>query len=193
MRNGLFRYDPATTRVHTIYRYRPDTITYHAVFDAVVDQDGDYLAGVRIVDNRPYRNEFELWRIDRTGRVTTVLTKARIRNTRVVLQVVQDCLEEFRRESPPIITAYQPGTGGKMVRYRSRYGEYPPDETEVFTERARAKRTSLCGPSHRHDLVGGPVGSRSSRDGGQSVRAEDSNSPPLPRRFGPVSTRAQAN
>jgi len=78
MRNGLFRYDPGTMLVHTIYRYRPDTITYHAVFDAVVDQDGDYLAGVRIVDNRPSRNEFELWHIDRTGRVTTVLTRVEL-------------------------------------------------------------------------------------------------------------------
>ena len=54
----------------------------------------------------------------------TVLNKAKVRNTQAVLQVVRDALEEFRRESPMIITA---------SGYRVRYGEYPPDEIEPFS------------------------------------------------------------
>ena len=64
---------------------------------------------------------------------TTVLTKARVRNTKAVLQVVRDALEEYKRERPMIIAAHQPATGGGRVRYSVRYGEYPPDEVEVFT------------------------------------------------------------
>jgi hypothetical protein len=63
-----------------------------------------------------------------------VLTKAKVRNTQAVLQIVRDALEEFRRESPVMIRASQPMAGGGKARYRARYGEYPPDEVEVFTD-----------------------------------------------------------
>ncbi len=63
---------------------------------------------------------------------SSLITKARTRNTQAVLQIVREAVDEFKRESPSIITARQPGISG-TVRYRERYGSYPPDETEMFT------------------------------------------------------------
>jgi len=65
-----------------------------------------------------------------TGR-NAVMGSARTKDTKATLQIVQDALEEFKREqtaSPTIIRAKH-GT----VRYEKRYGKYPPDELEVFT------------------------------------------------------------
>jgi len=65
---------------------------------------------------------------------THLIEKTRTRNTESVLKVVQDALEEFKRESPPIVKAKQMNPAGKYLQYSTRYGSYPPDELEVFTK-----------------------------------------------------------
>ena len=58
---------------------------------------------------------------------STVINKARVTNTRALLTIVRDAVEEFRREQggKPTIT--------RDPAYFSRYGNFPPDELEVFT------------------------------------------------------------
>ncbi len=58
---------------------------------------------------------------------TTVIEKGRINNTKAVLRVVADALEEFQREQQDHRTIT------RRKAYRDRYGGYPPDELEVFT------------------------------------------------------------
>ncbi len=58
---------------------------------------------------------------------STVLEQQKIRNTRTVLQIVADAVEEFKREQ----TAS--GTITKNRAYRRRFDLYPPDELEWFT------------------------------------------------------------
>lgn len=58
---------------------------------------------------------------------TTVIQKGKVNNTKAVLQVVADALEEFKREQQTHRTIT------KRKAYRNRYGDYPPDELEVFT------------------------------------------------------------
>ena len=64
---------------------------------------------------------------------TALITRAKVRNTQAVLQIVREAVEEFKREGPSIITARQ-GPPEERVSYRNRYGPYPPDETEMFTK-----------------------------------------------------------
>ena len=65
---------------------------------------------------------------------THLIDRTRTRNTESVLKVVQGALEEFKRESPPIVKVRQKNATGQYVQYSTRYGAYPPDELEVFTE-----------------------------------------------------------
>ncbi len=62
---------------------------------------------------------------------TTLITKAKVSNTQALLTVVRDAVEQFKREqeAAPTITRARQGA----VKYRDRYGLYPPDELEVFT------------------------------------------------------------
>jgi type II secretory pathway pseudopilin PulG len=62
---------------------------------------------------------------------TTLMTKARTSSTQALLTVVSDAVEQFKREQEanPTITRARQGE----VKYRDRYGLYPPDELEVFT------------------------------------------------------------
>ncbi len=62
-----------------------------------------------------------------------MLGRAKIRNTRAVLHLVDSALDEFQRQKPSILGASQATATGGMVLYRDRYGNYPPDETEMFT------------------------------------------------------------
>lgn len=62
-----------------------------------------------------------------------ILGRAKIRNTRAVLHLVDSALDEFQRQKPSILGASQATATGDRVRYRERYGNYPPDETEMFT------------------------------------------------------------
>ena len=67
---------------------------------------------------------------------STLIDGARTKQTRAVLHIVRDAVEEFRvsqEASPTIIRAQQVPPGGVPVRYRDRYGSFPPDELEVFT------------------------------------------------------------
>lgn len=70
---------------------------------------------------------------------TTLINRAKTRKTQFALKIVNDALEEFRREAPSIITA---GKG----RYLSRYGKYPPDELEPFTDAGIPGCAPPCGP-----------------------------------------------
>lgn len=59
---------------------------------------------------------------------TSLIGKSKTRNTLAVMQNVSDALEQFKRaetEKPTI---------SKHARYKARYGLYPPDELEVFTD-----------------------------------------------------------
>lgn len=58
----------------------------------------------------------------------SVLEGQRVRNTRTVLQVVADAVEEFKREQQ------QRATITKDRAYKKRFGLYPPDEVEWFTK-----------------------------------------------------------
>jgi len=71
---------------------------------------------------------------------SSVLTRAKTNATQAVLRVVGDALDEFQREqqaNPTITRAVHSSTqtvSQKTYGYRDRYGEYPPDELEVFTK-----------------------------------------------------------
>lgn len=65
-----------------------------------------------------------------------VRDRARVNATRTVLQLTQDAVEEFQREQkrrPTIVNARR-GTPNPAP-YATRYGEYPPDELEIFSLR----------------------------------------------------------
>ncbi|MBU0717964.1 MAG: type II secretion system GspH family protein [Planctomycetes bacterium] len=66
---------------------------------------------------------------------TSLLNRNKIRNTEAVIQVLCDVVQEFERENPSIISAKQQAGAANPVFYRKRYGPYPPDETELFTNR----------------------------------------------------------
>ena len=61
---------------------------------------------------------------------STLVNKSKVTNTQAVLQIVSDALAEFQREQTanPTIT--------RNLRYKDRYGLYPPDELEVFSNDA---------------------------------------------------------
>lgn len=63
---------------------------------------------------------------------TSVINTAKQNNTKAILQIVADAVEEFKRERPGITRAKQRAGAGR-VKYVKRYGLYPPDELEVFT------------------------------------------------------------
>ncbi len=71
------------------------------------------------------------------------INKGRTNNTQSVLQIVADAVEEFKREQtakPTITRAKQtknPSVGDPSkttISYAERYGNYPPDELEVFAK-----------------------------------------------------------
>lgn len=70
------------------------------------------------------------------------INKGRTNNTQALLQIVADAVEEFKREQtakPTITRANQPKKPGvgdpskTTISYGERYGNYPPDELEVFS------------------------------------------------------------
>ncbi|UCF33292.1 MAG: prepilin-type N-terminal cleavage/methylation domain-containing protein [Phycisphaerales bacterium] len=75
-----------------------------------------------------------------------VLENSRSRNTAATLTLVQQAVDAFQADRPPLISARQPAAGGARVRYESRYGEYPPDELEPFTNQGLVG--SLSGGSY---------------------------------------------
>jgi type II secretory pathway pseudopilin PulG len=58
---------------------------------------------------------------------STLVNKAKVSNTQAMLTVVRDAVEQFRREQTSKRTIT------KNQAHRQRYGDYPPDELEVFT------------------------------------------------------------
>lgn len=66
---------------------------------------------------------------------SAVFTKAKTTSTQAVLAVVQQAVEQFEREQKEnsTLTKATQKAGDKPVEYRKRYGQYPPDELELFT------------------------------------------------------------
>ena len=71
---------------------------------------------------------------------STVFGKAKIRNTQAVLTIVQEAVDQFEREQKEnrTIAKARQRTGapppGDYVYYSKRYGHFPPDELELFTQ-----------------------------------------------------------
>lgn len=73
---------------------------------------------------------------------SALITRSKINNTKATIQVVLDACEEFKHEQAAatrgsLTSAQQdaanPTPGHSKVKYSDRYGQYPPDELEVFT------------------------------------------------------------
>ncbi len=66
---------------------------------------------------------------------STLFAKAKKANTQALLAVVTDAVEQFKREqtAKPTITRARQGVVN-YVKYMDRYGYFPPDELEVFTD-----------------------------------------------------------
>lgn len=56
---------------------------------------------------------------------SAVYENSRAKATAATLTLVNDAIEQFKREAPPVV---------RKATYRNRYGEYPPDELEMFTD-----------------------------------------------------------
>jgi prepilin-type N-terminal cleavage/methylation domain-containing protein len=64
---------------------------------------------------------------------SALIGQSKTTNTKAVLQLVSDAIQEFKRERPPIINAKKTLPTGQIVSsYLKRYGPYPPDELDVF-------------------------------------------------------------
>jgi prepilin-type N-terminal cleavage/methylation domain-containing protein len=83
------------------------------------------------------------------------INKGRSNNTQSVLQIVADAAEEFKREQSmkPTITRFErpkrPSVGDPSkttTSYAERYGNYPPDELEVFSSANGAGLPGLVTP-----------------------------------------------
>jgi len=61
-----------------------------------------------------------------------VVNKGQLRDTEAMLKVVRQAVDQFHDEAP-LAGVSQPAGGGDRVFYTARYGNYPPDELEVFT------------------------------------------------------------
>ncbi len=83
---------------------------------------------------------------------STVLEQQKARNTRTVLQIVSDAVEEFKREQ----TAN--GTITKNRAYRKRFGLYPPDELEWFTPVSPSGNTMAPGGAVMFPIPSGAGG-----------------------------------
>ncbi len=83
------------------------------------------------------------------------INKGRANNTQSVLQIVADAVEDFKREQSikPTITRFErpkmPSVGDPSkttISYAERYGNYPPDELEVFSSANGAGLPGLVTP-----------------------------------------------
>ncbi|MEK6676164.1 MAG: prepilin-type N-terminal cleavage/methylation domain-containing protein, partial [Planctomycetota bacterium] len=64
---------------------------------------------------------------------TVFISDARIKNTKTVLLVLRDALEQFKEDKPPITNIIQGDTASPQTpTYLKRYGLYPPDELDVY-------------------------------------------------------------
>jgi len=79
-----------------------------------------------------------------------LVNKSKTNNTRSMLQLVSDAVEQFKRDQtskPTISSAKQSKGGNQFVSYAARYGQYPPDECEVFTATGLPGSTGPADPS----------------------------------------------
>lgn len=81
------------------------------------------------------------------------INDARVKNTRAVLLVVRDALDQFKNDqsTKPTVTRIVQGTPPNATSYAARYGMYPPDELEVFSPyglpgASASGKYSLAGP-----------------------------------------------
>ena len=74
LQSGIFRYDPTTSQITTVYHSPPSTLRYFSPYDLALDQDGNYLCEVYSYDRSGPSYVYELWKIDRTGTVSTFVT-----------------------------------------------------------------------------------------------------------------------
>lgn len=74
LKDGLFRLDPATGKVETLYATPPGQ-WFHSL---LVNQDGDYVFGARTILTSPStRTDYHIFKIDAARRLTTVLSTIR--------------------------------------------------------------------------------------------------------------------
>jgi len=110
---------------------------------------------------------------------SAVLDRFRVTNTKAVLQVVSDAVEEFKREqtaNPSIVRANRhlnDDPAKKKYFYRDRYGDYPPDELEVFTRRGVPGWGNPAG-NNNWSLASGKTGSGANVQKSQIVPAPTS-------------------
>ena len=78
---------------------------------------------------------------------SSLINQSRASNTKAVLQVVSDAIQEFKREKPAIlkVAGRRPTEPIEKQRavYAERYGQYPPDELEVFTDGSGIPGTTI--------------------------------------------------
>lgn len=63
---------------------------------------------------------------------SVLMTRGRVRSTQATLIIVQEAIDQFHLDKPTIVTARQ-HNGTRMVKYSQRFGEFPPDEFEIFS------------------------------------------------------------
>lgn len=63
---------------------------------------------------------------------SSVLDRSRAQTTRTRMQVVDDAIKQFHREPPTWVN--KPWPQDPYKKYSDRYGVYPPDEMELFTD-----------------------------------------------------------
>ena len=62
----------------------------------------------------------------------SVVQGGQVRDTAAMLKTVRDAVDQFRADAPLQSVSQTTGGAGK-VRYATRFGNYPPDELELFT------------------------------------------------------------
>lgn len=77
---GLYRFDPTTSRISTVYSYATQT-AYDSVHNVEIDHNGDYICQVRRYDySVPSNNGNWIWKISH-GVVTTILGTTQLGRT----------------------------------------------------------------------------------------------------------------
>lgn len=65
----------------------------------------------------------------------SLVGKGREKNTAAVLAVVSNAVDQFEQDAPYVGVKQNADVGGGKVNYTDRYGNYPPDEMEVFSDK----------------------------------------------------------
>lgn len=87
----------------------------------------------------------------------SVLSSGKGRVTAATLAIVQQAVDQFERDKPAITASWLiPGA----LRYRERYGGFPPDELEVFTDKGLDGKTGRTIAPSLAVIVPAPSASR---------------------------------